>query len=220
MTGFNYLAHPLPRFAQVLRTASWRLAVVWDCCCGFFILKCAAQLVGSEEAQALGVVAEVGVEPVDEGLAFAAVYGLEILEAHQFVEAGSESFVRPAEKLPELAAGPGDSRYLSTMLLHNLPGAFPTGVDEFPGPSAEFVQGNPEDSERQPVRDGVIFYGGLDVLDLFAMEVGRFDDPLKLVEKGHGFDETQEPFVVSPGAKIAGREGELFGVRDDHAHLF
>ena len=64
------------------------------------------ELLGGEEAQGFGIVGEVGVEAVDEGLAFAAVQGLEVFQADEFVEAGAEAFVGPAQDFPELAAGP------------------------------------------------------------------------------------------------------------------
>jgi hypothetical protein len=42
-------------------------------------------------------VREVRVEAVDERFALAAVENLHIFEADEFVEAGAEAFVRPAE---------------------------------------------------------------------------------------------------------------------------
>ena len=42
---------------------------------------------------------EVRVEAVDERFAFAAVEDLHIFEADEFIEAGAEAFVGPAEAL-------------------------------------------------------------------------------------------------------------------------
>ena len=93
----------------------------------------------------------------------------------------------------------------------NLPSA---RLDEFAGPAGEFVEGNPEDSERQLVGDSVIFHRGFDVLNLLALMTRRAQHSLELVQEGDGFDETEETLVVAPGADTGGREGEVLGVGD------
>ena len=90
----------------------------------------------------------------------------------------------------------------------------PARLDEFAGPTGEFVEGNPEDSERQLVGDSVIFHRGFDVLNLLALMTRRAQHSLELVQEGDGFDETEETFVVAPSADAGGREGEVLGVRD------
>ena len=55
------------------------------------------EFVWSEQAESLGTVREVRVEAVDESFPLAAVENLHIFEADEFVEAGAEAFVRPAE---------------------------------------------------------------------------------------------------------------------------
>ena len=90
----------------------------------------------------------------------------------------------------------------------------PARLDEFAGPTGEFVEGNPEDSERQLVGDSVIFHRGFDVLNLLALMTRRAQHSLELVQEGDGFDETEETLVVTPGADTGGREGEVFGVGD------
>ena len=87
-------------------------------------------------------------------------------------------------------------------------------LDEFAGPAGEFVEGNPEDSERQLVGDSVIFHRGFDILNLLALMTRRAQHSLELVEEGDGFDKTEETLVVTPSADAGGREGEVFSVGD------
>ena len=93
----------------------------------------------------------------------------------------------------------------------NLPSA---RLDEFAGPAGEFVERDPEDSERQLVGDSVIFHRGFDVLNLLALMTRRAQHSLELVQEGDGFDETEETLVVTPGADAGGRESEVLGVGD------
>ena len=55
------------------------------------------EFVRSEQPESLGAVREVRVEAVDERFALAAVEDLHIFEADEFIEAGAEAFVGPAE---------------------------------------------------------------------------------------------------------------------------
>ena len=87
-------------------------------------------------------------------------------------------------------------------------------LDEFTGPAGEFVEGNPENSKRELVGNRIVLDAGLDVLHFLALMAGRARYSLKLVQEGDGFDETEEAFVVAPGADTGGREGEVFGVGD------
>ena len=100
---------------------------------------------------------------------------------------------------------------MSTPVL-NLPSA---RLDEFAAPAGEFVERDPEDTERQLVGDSVILNSRLNILDLFAFMTRRPQDTLELMEEGDGFDEAEETLVVTPGSEVSGREGEVFGVWDD-----
>lgn len=83
-TPRNHLAPTLPKFAKVLRTASFGPVLTGIAVRGRRGLEDShSQLFGGEEAQGPGVVVEVGVEAVDEGFAFASAEQLEILQAHQ-----------------------------------------------------------------------------------------------------------------------------------------
>ena len=70
--------------------------------CGRFgaqALQFGFEFVGGEQTDGFGAVREVRVEAVDERFAFATVEDLHIFEADEFVEAGAEAFVGPAEAL-------------------------------------------------------------------------------------------------------------------------
>ena len=95
--------------------------------------------------------------------------------------------------------------------LFDLPSA---RLNEFAGPTGEFVERDPEDSERELVGNRIIFDTGLDVLNFLALMTRRAQHSLELVQEGHGFDEAEETLVVAPGADAGGREGEVLGVRD------
>jgi hypothetical protein len=104
----------------------------------------------------------------------------------------------------------GELRMMNAPVLY-LPSA---RLDEFAGPAGEFVKGDPEDSKREVVGNRIVLDAGLDVLHFLALMTGRARYSLELVEEGDGFDETEEAFVVAPGADTRGREGEVLGVGD------
>ena len=95
--------------------------------------------------------------------------------------------------------------------LFDLPSA---RLNEFAGPTGEFVERDPEDSERELVGNRIVLDAGLDVLHFLALMTGRARYSLELVQEGDGFDETEETLVVAPGANAGGREGEVFSVGD------
>ena len=81
--------------------------------------------------------------------------------------------------------------------LFDLPSA---RLNEFAGPTGEFVERDPEDSERELVGNRIVLDAGLDVLHFLALMAGRARYSLKLVQEGDGFDETEEALVVTSGA--------------------
>ena len=90
----------------------------------------------------------------------------------------------------------------------------PARLDEFASPTGEFVEGDPEDSERELVGNRIILDAGLDVLNFLTLMARRAQHSLELVQEGDGFDEAEETLVVTPSANTGGREGEVLGVGD------
>ena len=92
---------------------------------------------------------KVRIQAVMERFAFAAAQDLEVFQTHEFFQASAKAFVGPAEVLSELAACPVDVGGRETGVARdhvlNLPSA---RVDEFAAEAAEFIEGDPEDSER------------------------------------------------------------------------